>query len=113
VSNRANCLDESPSLPAQSGIEIPTALIAMPRTLMKESIKKAARYLFVGLGIYAVLAALYFLAVLRFLGSWLNWLFHEHRPYYVVASILIMVGQAVGLERLLTALSYFVSRGKK
>ena len=79
---------------------------------MKESIKRAARYL-VGLGIYTVLAALYFLAVLRFLGSWLNWLFHEHRPYYVVASILIMVGQAVGLERLLTGLSYFVWRGKK
>jgi len=113
VSNRANCLDESPSLPAQSGIEIPTALIAMPRTPMKESIKKAARYLFVGLGPYAVLAALYFLAVLRFLGPWLNWLFHEQRPYYVVASILIMVGQAVGLERLLTALGYFVWRGKK
>lgn len=79
---------------------------------MKESIKKAARYLS-GLGIYAVLAALYFVAVLRFLGSWLNWLFHEQRPYYVVACILIMVGQAVGLERLLTALSYFVRRGKK
>lgn len=79
---------------------------------MKESIKRAARYL-VGLGIYTVLAALYFVAVLRFLGPWLNWLFHEQRPYYVVASILIMVGQGVGLERLLTALGYFVWRGKR
>jgi hypothetical protein len=80
---------------------------------MKESIKKAARYLFVEVGIYAVLAVLYFFAVLRFLGGWLNWLFHEQRTYYVVASVLIMVGQAVGLERLLTALNYFVWRGKK
>ena len=80
---------------------------------MKESIKKAARYVFLELGIYAVLAVLYFLAVLRFLGSWLNWLFHEQRTYYVLAAVLIMVGQAVGLERLLTALSYFVGRGKK
>ena len=80
---------------------------------MKESIKKTLRYLSVELGIYAVLALLYFIAVLQFLGSWLNWLFHEQRTYYVIASILIMVGQAVGLERLLTALGYFVSRGKK
>ena len=80
---------------------------------MKESIKKALRYVFVELGIYAVLAVLYFVAVLRFLGSSLNWLFHEQRTYYVIVSILLMVGQAVGLERLLTALGYFVWRGKK
>jgi hypothetical protein len=108
VSNRANYLDQSASLPAQSGIQFPTALIAM-----NASIKKAARYLFIELGIYAVLAIIYFLAVLQFLGSWLNWLFHDQRTYYVVASVLIMVGQAVGLERLLTALSYLIGRGKK
>ena len=80
---------------------------------MKESITKVTRYFLVELGIYSVLAVLYFFAVLRFLGSWLNGLFHEQRTYYVVASVLIMVGQAVGLERLLTALGYLVRRGKK
>jgi hypothetical protein len=86
----------------------PTTLIAM-----NASIKKVARGFLIELGVYAVLAVIYFLAVLQFLGSWLNWLFHEQRTYYVVASVLIMVGQAVGLERLLTALSYLIRRGKK
>ncbi len=80
---------------------------------MNASIKKVARSFLIELCIYAVLAVIYFLAVLQFLGSWLNWLFHEQRTYYVVASVLIMVGQAVGLERLLTGLSYLIGRGKK
>ena len=80
---------------------------------MNASIKKVSRNFLIELGIYAVLAVVYFLAVLQFLGSWLNWLFHEQRTYYVVASVLIMVGQAVGLERLLTGLSYLIGRGKK
>jgi hypothetical protein len=80
---------------------------------MNASFRKAARHFLIELGIYAVLAVIYFLAVLQFLGSWLNWLFHEQRTYYVVASVLIMVGQAVGLERLLTALGYLIGRGKK
>ena len=80
---------------------------------MNASGKKVARYFLIELGIYAVLAVVYFLVVLQFLGSWLNWLFHEQRTYYVAASVLLMVGQAVGLERLLTALSYLIGRGKK
>ncbi|HEX4200869.1 MAG TPA: hypothetical protein VHY59_05075 [Chthoniobacterales bacterium] len=80
---------------------------------MNASSKKIAPYFLIELGIYAVLAIVYFFAVLQFLGSWLNWLFHEQRTYYVVASVLLMVGQAVGLERLLTALSYLIGRGKK
>jgi hypothetical protein len=80
---------------------------------MNASLRKAVRYFLIEFGIYVVLAVIYFVAVLQFLGSWLNWLFHEQRTYYVVASVLIMVGQAVGLERLLTALSYLIGRGKK
>jgi hypothetical protein len=80
---------------------------------MNASLRKAVRYFLIELGIYAVLAVIYFFAVLQFLGSWLNWLFHEQRTYYVVASVLIMVGQAVGLERLLTGLSYLIGRRKK
>ena len=80
---------------------------------MKEPVEKTARYLLVELAMYAVLAIVYFALVLRFLGPWLNGLFHEQRTYYVVVSVLIMVGQAIGLERLLAALSYIVRRGKK
>jgi hypothetical protein len=80
---------------------------------MKEPVQKLLRYVGIELAVYAVLAIAYFYFVLRFLGSWLAGLFHEHRTYYVVAAVLIMVGQAIGLERLLTALSYLVRRGKK
>jgi hypothetical protein len=80
---------------------------------MKESIQKVLRYVAVELAAYAVVAIAYFYFVLRFLGSWLAWLFHEQRTYYVVAAVLIMVGQAIALERLLTALNYLVRRGKK
>jgi hypothetical protein len=80
---------------------------------MKDPIYKIAPSFLVELAIYAVLAIAYFSLVLRFLGSWLSWLFHDQRNYYAVASILIMVGQAVGLERLLAALNHLVRRGKK
>jgi hypothetical protein len=86
---------------------------AFPKSKMKEPIKKVLRYMAIELAAYAVLALAYFYFVLRFLGSWLAELFHDQRTYYVVAAVLIMVGQAIGLERLLTALSYLVRRGKK
>ena len=83
------------------------------QTIMKEPGNKITPYVLVELAVYAVLATVYFALVLRFLGPWLNTLFHAQRAYYVVASILVMVGQAIGLERLLAALSYLVRRGKK
>jgi hypothetical protein len=80
---------------------------------MKEPIQKVLRYIAIELVAYAVLAIAYFYLVLRFLGTWLAELFHEQPVYYAVASILLMVGQAIGLERLITGLSYFIRRGKK
>lgn len=80
---------------------------------MKEPIQKILRYIGIELAAYAVIAVIYFYLVLRFLGSWLDGLFHEQRTYYVVASVLLMVGQAVGLERLITGLSYLIRSGKK
>jgi len=64
------------------------------------------------LAVYAVLAIAYFCLVLQFLGTWLAGLFHEQRPYYVVAAVLLMVGQSIGLERLGTGLSYIIRRLK-
>jgi hypothetical protein len=80
---------------------------------MKEPIQKVLRYIAIELAAYAVLAVIYFCLVLRFLGPWLDALFQGQRSYYVLASILLMVGQAIGLERLVTALSYVIRGGKK
>ena len=80
---------------------------------MKEPIQKVLRYIAIELAAYAVLAVAYFFLVLRFLATWLAELFHEQRTYYVVACILLMGGQAIGLERLVTGLSYLIRRGKK
>ena len=80
---------------------------------MKEPIQKVLRFVGIELAAYAVIADIYFYLVLRFLGSWLDGLFHEQRIYYVLASVLLMVGQAIGLERLVTALSYVIRSGKK
>lgn len=80
---------------------------------MKEPIQKVLRYVAIELAAYAILAIAYFCLVLRFLGTWLAGLFHEQRIYYVVASVLLMVGQAIGLERLVTGLSYIIRSGKK
>jgi hypothetical protein len=80
---------------------------------MKEPIQKVLRYIALELAAYAVVAVIYFYLVLRFLGSWLDGLFNEQRTYYVVASVLLMVGQAIGLERVITALSYVIRSGKK
>jgi hypothetical protein len=80
---------------------------------MKEPIQKVLRYVAIELAAYAVLAIAYFCLVLRFLGTWLAGLFHGQRIYYVVASVLLMVGQAIGLERLVTGLSYIIRTRKK
>jgi len=80
---------------------------------MKEPIQKVLRFITIELAVYAVLAIAYFFLVLRFLGPWLAGLFHEHRVYYVVACVLLMFGQAIGLERLVTGLSYIIRGGKK
>jgi hypothetical protein len=80
---------------------------------MKEPIQKLLRFVAIELAAYAVLAVAYFFLVLRFLGPWLAGLFHEQRVYYVVACILLMFGQSIGLERLVTGLSYIIRGGKK
>jgi hypothetical protein len=80
---------------------------------MKEPIQKLIRFIGIELAAYAVLAIAYFYLVLRFLGPWLAELFHEQRVYYAVACVLLMFGQAIGLERLVTGLSYIIRGGKK
>ena len=80
---------------------------------MKEPLQKVLRYMAIELAVYAVLATAYFCLVLQFLGPWLAGLFREQRTYYVVACVVLMAGQAIGLERFGTGVSYIVRRGKK
>jgi predicted tellurium resistance membrane protein TerC len=53
---------------------------------------------FLHLVIYGGLLVFYFILVLRFLAPSLLQLFHQHRIEYALAAILLMLGQAVGLE---------------
>ena len=50
------------------------------------------------LAIYAILMFAYFFLVLHFLTGWFKGLFDDHRTWYAVAGLGIMIGQAVGLE---------------
>jgi len=62
--------------------------------------------------VYGVLVFVYFILVLRFFGGWLTDLSDHHRISYAIVAIVLMVGQAVGLE----VISHFVLkliRGKK
>jgi predicted tellurium resistance membrane protein TerC len=56
--------------------------------------------------VYGSLLLLYFALVLRYGAAWLLGLFHQHRTEYALAAILLMIGQAVGLE----IVSHFVLR---
>jgi hypothetical protein len=59
--------------------------------------------------LYGVLVSVYLLFVLKFLSGWLTGLFHEHRSFYAFVSLLIMITQAVVLERL-TSLVLTITR---
>jgi predicted tellurium resistance membrane protein TerC len=61
--------------------------------------------------VYSLLLALYFFLVLRFFSGWLTGLFHYQRSEYAFAAIILMVGQAVGLEAVSHVLLRFI-RGK-
>jgi hypothetical protein len=63
--------------------------------------------------IYAALIAVYFFLVLRFLGDWLKALFLYRRDLYTVVAILLMIGQAVGLEFVTNMLATFLRLRKR
>jgi hypothetical protein len=63
--------------------------------------------------IYGVLIAIYFFLVLRFLGDWLKSLFLDHRDLYAAVAILLMIGQAVGLELVTNLLATFLRLRKR
>jgi hypothetical protein len=60
------------------------------------------------LAVYAVCLTAYFFCVLHFLGGWLETLFKHERMTYAAVAILLVIGQAVGLEILTSAILRWV-----
>lgn len=61
--------------------------------------------------IYAALVAIYFFAVLHFLGGWLKELYDADKILYAVVALLLIAAQGVGLEAVTSWLLRFL--GKK
>lgn len=64
------------------------------------------------LTIYAVLVSAYLVLVLHFLVGWLQELFTKQREMYAYVAILLMIAQAVGLERLASSLVHLTRRSE-
>lgn len=65
------------------------------------------------LAIYSTLVVGYFFFVLHYLGGWFKDLFDHHRTLFAVMALLIMVGQAVGLEIISSLLVWIFGVKKK
>ena len=63
--------------------------------------------------IYAVLVSAYLFVVLHFLVDWLKELFTKQPEVYAAVAILLMIGQAVGLERLTTSLIHLARQRRE
>jgi len=71
---------------------------------MKKEAARTLRAFLVELVIYAVLVVAYFFLVLHFLGEGLQRLEQNHRYGYAGVAILLMIGQAVVLQKVTTFL---------
>ncbi len=65
---------------------------------MKKAHRNSLLSYLVELAVYAGLVAVYFLAVLHFLGGWLYGLFEGDRRLYAVLALLLIIGQGFLLE---------------
>ena len=77
---------------------------------MKKDAAKSLRVFAAELAIYAVLITGYFFLVLHLLGNWLYQLETKHRVLYAVVAILLIVGQAIVLDAVTTALFRLLRR---
>jgi hypothetical protein len=76
-----------------------------------KSVKKSTLFhLVMELAIYAVLVSGYLILVLHFLTDWLKELFTKQPGVYAYVALLLMIGQAVGLERLTSSLVHLTRR---
>ena len=93
-------------------VETEYRLKALNESLMKRVKKSTVLHLIIELAAYAVLVSAYLALVLHFLVDWLKVLFTKQPEVYAYVSILLMIGQAVGLERLTSGLVYLSRRRK-
>ena len=63
--------------------------------------------------LYAVLVVAYFFFVLHYLGGWFKELFDHNRTLFAVMALLVMIGQAVGLEIVCGFLIWLMRKRKK
>jgi Kef-type K+ transport system membrane component KefB len=52
----------------------------------------------VELAVYALLVVAYFFVVLHYLGGWFKELYDHDRELFAIMALVVMIGQAVGLE---------------
>ena len=62
--------------------------------------------------VYSALVVGYFFAVLHFLADWLNNLEKTHIHIYAVVAIVLIIGQAILLETVTTALMRLLHGGR-
>ena len=62
--------------------------------------------------IYSVLLVAYFFFVLHFLGGWFKDLYDHNRTLFATMALLVMIGQAVGLE-IISSFLVWIFRVKK
>lgn len=71
---------------------------------METDTRRIIRNFLIELVLYGVLVVGYFLLVLRSIGGWLTALYYENLPLYAIAALVLIVVQAVVLEKVTTFL---------
>ncbi len=64
------------------------------------------------LGLYAALVVAYFFFVLHYLSDWFRELYDHNRVLFAIMALLVMIGQAVGLEIVCGLIIWLVRRKK-
>ena len=79
---------------------------------MKPKTRKTLTAFLIELVVYSALVVGYFFAVLHFLANWLNNLEKTHIHIYAVVAIILIIGQAILLETVTTALMRLLQGGR-
>jgi len=74
--------------------------------------KRTIVHLFIEVVIYVVLVSVYLAIVLHYLVGWLKGLSVKEPGVYAFVAILLMIAQAIGLERLGSSLVHVVRRSR-
>jgi hypothetical protein len=86
--------------------------VSAPRRKSKAEGSHTFRAMLIELPVYAALVVGYFFAVLHLLGDWLGRLHANHTVLYALVAIALVIGQAVVLETVTTALLRLLRGGR-